>query len=128
VRFGRAVVLPPGAGDVGEEPASAFRCGELGRMQAARGIQGSGGPAATVTKPVNTACARALELDVINVTGGITMDHDLPGRDGWAELSGEGPDGASSGSKTGLPPGYCWYGSRLIPSEPEAGRITEFVS
>lgn len=54
------------------------------------------------------------------------MDHDdWPGRDGWAELSADSPDSAHSDAKLEPPPGYCWYGSRLVPSEPEADRITE---
>ncbi|SFQ74680.1 hypothetical protein SAMN05421810_11820 [Amycolatopsis arida] len=50
------------------------------------------------------------------------MDHDdCPGRDGGTELSREAPDGANSDAKTEPLPGYCWYGSRLVPSEPKRG-------
>ena len=49
----------------------------------------------------------------------ITTGQDMTG---WAELSDEGLTAPAPARKTGPPPGYCWYGSKLVPSEPEAGR------
>ncbi len=41
----------------------------------------------------------------------------------WAELG----LAESANAVATAPPGYCWYGSKLGPVEPEAGKIAELI-